>query len=112
MRRIKGTRLLTLGVLPEYQRQGLDALLLHELYGATLRRGYAWCEVGWILETNQVLNNAIRPWGFRPSTRYRLYERALAPGPLETRRSTPGQADTPSSRHYSDVPARHARRAT
>ena len=81
LRRIRGTRLLMLGVVPEYQRQGLDVLLLHELYGAAVRRGYDWCEVGWVLEQNHVMNNTVRTWGLDFSTRYRVYERPLASGP-------------------------------
>jgi GNAT superfamily N-acetyltransferase len=80
LRRIRGTRLLMLGVVPEYQRRGLDALLLHELYGAALRQGYDWCEVGWVLEKNHVMNNAIQSWGLDLSARYRVYERAFATG--------------------------------
>jgi len=88
LRRIRGTRLLMLGVVPEYQRRGLDALLLHELYDAALRRGYDWCEVGWVLEENHVMNNAIRSWGLDLSARYRVYERAFAAGQASAAGST------------------------
>jgi GNAT superfamily N-acetyltransferase len=70
-------RLLTLGVLPEYRRRGVEALLLRETLGAIRRLGYRRVELGWILEENRVTRRLAERWGARVVKRYRMYE-----GPL------------------------------
>lgn len=70
-------RLMALGVLPEYRRRGVEALLLQETFGAIRRLGYRRAELGWILEENSVTRRLAERWGARVVKRYRMYE-----GPL------------------------------
>ena len=76
-RRLEGSRLMALGVIPEARRQGVDAVLYREYLSAARRRGYRWIEAGWILEENAVTRRAVERWGGQVVKRYRLYE-----GPL------------------------------
>ncbi|HYJ32852.1 MAG TPA: GNAT family N-acetyltransferase [Candidatus Binatia bacterium] len=76
--RIKEGRLLALGVLGEYQKRGVGALLVEALMRATRRRGYPLCEVGWTLEDNDSVHQLILGSGGTRSAVYRIYEKRLA----------------------------------
>jgi GNAT superfamily N-acetyltransferase len=58
-RRIRRTRLLLLGIRPDYRGQGVDALLYHEIKEYAMRRGYRTCEASLLLEDNDLV---IRVW--------------------------------------------------
>ncbi len=73
-RSIDEVRLLVLGVLPEYRRRGIEALLLREAYGSVRRLGYRRAELGWVLEENAVTRQAAERWGAWVAKRYRIYE--------------------------------------
>lgn len=76
-RRMDEARLVLLGVVPEYRRRGIEALLLRQAYGAVRRHGYRRVELGWILEENAMIHQMTKRWGAREVKRYRIYE-----GPL------------------------------
>jgi GNAT superfamily N-acetyltransferase len=78
-RRITRIRVLLLGVLPEWQGRGVDALLYRQVWENGRKRGYDWAEGGWILEDNHAMVNALTRMGFAPYKTYRVYEKALAP---------------------------------
>jgi ribosomal protein S18 acetylase RimI-like enzyme len=73
MPRIRQYRLWALGVLPEYHRKGVDALLYRRTY-EVLRPANARIEVNYVLEDNVPMNNALRRLGVRDLRRYRVYE--------------------------------------
>jgi GNAT superfamily N-acetyltransferase len=70
-------RVLALGVVPEYRRRGVEALLLRKAFEAIRQLGYRRVELGWILEENRVTRRLAERWGARVVKRYRMYE-----GPL------------------------------
>ena len=76
-RRLEEVRLLVLGVLPEYRRRGIEALLLREAYGSVRRLGFRRVEIGWVLEDNKVTRQATERWGAWVAKRYRIYEGAV-----------------------------------
>jgi GNAT superfamily N-acetyltransferase len=76
-RRVDMVRMILLGVLPEFRRRGIEALLLQEGYHAVRRLGYRGAEVGWILEENAVTRQTTQRWNPRLVKRYRLYEASL-----------------------------------
>lgn len=76
-RRLEEVRLLILGVLPEYRRRGIEALLLREAYGSVRRLGFRRAEIGWVLEDNKVTRQATERWGAWVAKRYRIYEGAV-----------------------------------
>lgn len=75
-RKIDRARVITLGILPEYRRTGLDALLYRGLLEARPRLARA--ESSWVLEENRLMCQAIEKVGFRRSKTYRMYSRSLA----------------------------------
>jgi hypothetical protein len=80
-RRIRLARVLTLGVVSEYRRQGVEAFLIASLMRAGYETGIQAGEYSWILEDNTAIQRVIEFVGGRLYKRYRLYERPL---PLPT----------------------------
>jgi GNAT superfamily N-acetyltransferase len=76
--RIKEGRYMALGVVREYQKKGIGALLVHDMVQATHRHGYTACEVGWTLEDNHAINDIILGYGCVRTAVYRIYEKPLA----------------------------------
>jgi GNAT superfamily N-acetyltransferase len=73
-RRIRGLRALVFGVLEEYRRAGLHAVLYYESEKAARRLGYQWCELSWNLEDNDEINSFDTALGGTLYKKYRLYE--------------------------------------
>jgi len=73
----KGMRVLTLGVLPQYRKSGLDALLLQEIVDRAYVLGIETCECSWILEDNELMLRPLLALGAKEWRRYRVYERPL-----------------------------------
>ena len=76
-RRITRIRVLLLGVLPEWQGKGVDALLYRRVWEHGRKKGYDWAEGGWVLEDNHAMVNGLVRMGFAPYKTYRVYERPL-----------------------------------
>jgi hypothetical protein len=67
-----------MGVLPEFRRRGLDALLVHQLVVNAKAQGFLGSEMGWVLEDNLPMLNALEQISASRSKTYRVYDRALA----------------------------------
>jgi len=78
-KRIRTVRVLTLGVVSEYRRQGIDVLMYLQLWKNGLRRGMRGGEFSWILEDNVPMRRALDRMGARVYKTYRLYDYPLAP---------------------------------
>jgi GNAT superfamily N-acetyltransferase len=76
-RRVDWIRIIALGVLPEYQGMGVDALMYLETAKAAFPKGYKMAEMSWILEVNEKMNRPIVALGGEVYKRYRLYEKNL-----------------------------------
>jgi GNAT superfamily N-acetyltransferase len=72
-KRIAWARLIALGVVPEYRRRGVEALLAIQTALRAAARGIRGGEIGWILEDNVLINRTIESFGGRLDRRYRLY---------------------------------------
>jgi hypothetical protein len=72
-RTITSARILTLGIIPEYQKKGIDAVLYWELLNNAAKLGIYTGEASWILEDNEMMNNAIINLGGELYKRYRIY---------------------------------------
>ena len=74
--RLKSYRMIALGVLPEYQRKGIDSLLYRALC-ESLYTPDTYMEINYVLEDNAPMNNAIRKLNAKPLRRYRIYQKAI-----------------------------------
>lgn len=75
--KIDTIRIVTLGVMPEYRKRGVDAMMYVETYKRGLRLGYKAAEASWILEVNELMRIALEQMGFSAYKRYRLVEMPL-----------------------------------
>ncbi|KAF0243368.1 MAG: hypothetical protein FD180_3452 [Planctomycetota bacterium] len=75
--KIRRLRYITMGIIPEFQRRGIDSIFYIETMQAGLKGGFQECEMSWILEDNTVTNNTIEAFGGKRSKVYRIYDRAL-----------------------------------
>jgi GNAT superfamily N-acetyltransferase len=73
-RKITDIRILIMGVLKEYRRKGIDALIYHEAWKAARKRGFKRAEFSWILEDNILVQRVAEMIGARLYKRYRIYE--------------------------------------
>jgi len=76
-RKIMRSRILLLGILPEYRGRGVDAMLYHWIWTKAGERGIYWGEAGWILEDNPAMKSGLEKMTFKVYKTYRLYDRPL-----------------------------------
>ena len=76
-RRIKRVRLVALGVLPQYRRNGIaEMLVLRTIEEAMIKRGFVG-EASLIMENNQLMNRFLAAIGLEKEKTYRIYRRGL-----------------------------------
>lgn len=77
-KRIKFIRIIALGIMPEFQKTGIDAILYYEIGTRALQIGFKYGEASWILEDNEMMNRALTStMGGQIYKRYRLYEKRI-----------------------------------
>ncbi len=72
--KINGVRMLTMGVVEQYRKRGIDNIFFVETYLRGIKRGYHWAELSWILETNELMCRAAENMGAKPNKKYRMVE--------------------------------------
>lgn len=71
-------RIIVLGVLPEYQRTGIDAVIYYESGERAHELGMDIGEASWILEDNEMMNRGLTTtMSGVVYKKYRIYERAI-----------------------------------
>lgn len=76
-RHIDMGRVLTLGLVPEYRKRGIDSLLYLRIMRAAHGMGIDEGEFGWVLEDNLPMLRALEKMGSEVYKRYRIYDRPL-----------------------------------
>ncbi len=75
--KIRRARILTLGIVKEYQKRGIDAVFHYMTYKNGQAKGYYDGELSWILETNTVMNQAAAKLGATIHKTYRIFDKSL-----------------------------------
>jgi GNAT superfamily N-acetyltransferase len=76
-RKIYQARIITMGVMKEYRRRGIDLLFYAKLFEDGRRLGYCEGEMSWILEDNELMIRALGDMGARHCKTYRIFDCAL-----------------------------------
>jgi GNAT superfamily N-acetyltransferase len=76
-RSIRSIRTLTMGVIHEYQRRGIEAAFYIETIDQGTAAGYEWTEISWVLEDNDMMIKAAEALGSRRYKTYRVYHKEL-----------------------------------
>lgn len=58
-KQINVLRIIVLGLIPEYQKTGADAVLYFEVGKRAGENGIEWAEASWILEDNEMMNKGL-----------------------------------------------------
>ena len=74
---ITRVRVITMGILPEYRKHGIPALLFVEAKKEAQKLGYVDAEMGWVLEDNIAMNKPLLKAGADPYKKYRIFEKKL-----------------------------------
>ncbi len=71
-KKTKCARLYTLGVVPEYRKRGLEAMMFSETVVRAQKVGFLSGEIGWTLDDNDLINRAIESMDGKLDRRYRI----------------------------------------
>jgi len=75
--KIQGIRIMILGVIDGYRKQGIEACLYGTIIKEYRRKNLKYAEASWTLEHNDLVNNAIKAINGNPYKKYRIYEKAI-----------------------------------
>ncbi len=77
MKKLTRSRILLLGVVPEWRGKGIDSALYHWIWSKTAERGIGWGEASWLLEDNAGIIQGLTKAGFTPYQTFRILDRAV-----------------------------------
>lgn len=72
--KIKTVRIITLGVLKEYRKAGIEACLYSRAIEGALKKGITGAEASWILENNTLMNRELQNIGGEKYKTHRLFQ--------------------------------------
>lgn len=75
--KIKCLRVVILGVLPEYQKKGLDVVMYHEVMRRGLDKGMVWAEASYIVEDNMPMFKPLMNIGGEIYKKYWVMEKGI-----------------------------------
>lgn len=70
---IKWARIITLGIIPEHQKKGLDAVFYWEIVNRAKKLGILLGEASWVLEDNEMMNRGAHVMNGEVYKKYRIY---------------------------------------
>ncbi len=73
-KKIKKCRIITLGIIPEYQKKGLDAAFYWEIVNRAADLGINFGEASWVLEDNDMMRRGLDALNGEAYKKYRIYE--------------------------------------
>ncbi len=77
--KIKGTRTIAGGTRKDFRNTGIIAALFYETEISAKKNNYSWCELGWNLEDNALINDFDMAIGGKIYKKYRIYEMPIQP---------------------------------
>lgn len=76
-KKIKWARIITLGIIPEHQKKGLDAVFYWEIVNRAHNVGIDLGEASWILEDNDMMNRGAVVMGGTKYKTYRIWQKEI-----------------------------------
>ncbi len=77
-RDINRLRVITMGVIEEYRRSGIDLVFYHKTFVNGIEKGYTSAELSWVLEDNTLMNRAAKDLNAKIYKTYRIYQYELS----------------------------------
>jgi GNAT superfamily N-acetyltransferase len=72
--KIDQVRLVTFGVIPEFQKRGIDSMMYLATWKSGVAKGYRRAELSWILENNDLMRRGVEQMNAHVYKRYRVVE--------------------------------------
>jgi hypothetical protein len=76
-KKITWSRILTLGIIPEYQKRGLDSVFYWEIVNRARNINILLGEASWVLEDNEMMNRGAEVMGGILYKKYRIYSKEI-----------------------------------
>lgn len=76
-KKTKGYRLGYLGVKKKFRNYGLPAVMLWKEKIYSQKKGYEYCDMGWVLEDNDKVISLVEMMGSKPSKTYTVFEKKI-----------------------------------
>ncbi len=76
-KKISWARIITLGLIPEYQKKGLDAVFYYEIAKRAEKIGILKGEASWILEDNEMMTRGAKAMNGEVYKKYRVYQKDI-----------------------------------
>lgn len=76
-KKISWARIITLGLIPEFQKKGLDAVFYYECAKRAEEIGIMKGEASWILEDNDMMTRGAKAMNGEVYKKYRVYEKTI-----------------------------------
>jgi hypothetical protein len=73
-KKIPWSRIITLGIIPEYQKRGLDAVFYYEIVTRAAKLNIFLGEASWVLEDNDMMIRGLEVMNGNAYKKYRIYE--------------------------------------
>ncbi len=73
-KKIKWARIIALGVIPEFQKKGIDSILYWEIVNRADKVGIRLGEASWVLEDNEMMKRGLEVMNADVYKKYRMYE--------------------------------------
>ncbi|WP_109832311.1 hypothetical protein [Reichenbachiella versicolor] len=77
-RKINKVRVLTLGIVEEYRKLGIDAYFYMKAFEEAKKKGYVGGEASWVLENNEMMNKALQNINGEIYKKHRMYKKSLS----------------------------------
>ncbi len=77
-KKITWSRIITLGIIPEYQKKGLDAVFYWEIVNRAHAIGIDLGEASWVLEDNDMMNRGAKTMDGELYKKYRIYDYSIS----------------------------------
>jgi SAM-dependent methyltransferase len=76
-KKIKWSRIITLGLVPEFQKRGLDAVFYWDIVNRAHAIGIDLGEASWVLEDNEMMNRGAQVMKGEIYKKYRVYDKSI-----------------------------------
>ncbi|MGE5400606.1 MAG: hypothetical protein ACM3S2_09395 [Ignavibacteriales bacterium] len=76
-KKIRWVRIITLGLIPEFQKKGLDATFYYEIVNRAHNLGVDLGEASWILEDNEMMNRGAEVMNGELYKKYRVFQKSI-----------------------------------
>ncbi len=76
-KKIDGIRVIIMGIVPEYQRKGIEAVFINNTIKIGNSKGYNFAEISWVLEDNVPMVQTAINLGAEKYKTYRVYDKQI-----------------------------------